>query len=176
MAVEDPLVWPILEALLECLKIEFAKHDDPPATIRHQNGNGNAVAQIHPRGHKNECCDGLAWVRLSTFYPSGGPQLTPVADPTDCNPVWAVPVELGVVRCWPKAGGFADVEDWAQAVNLECQDAAVLRRTILCCFQPGNDEYQSIIGAYRPLSVTGQCVGGALPVTIGPSVQECCPD
>lgn len=176
MAVEDLLFWPALDALLECLTTEFAKHDDPPATIRHQNGNGNAVAQIDPLGNANECCDGLAWVRLGTFYPTGGDQLAPYASATDCNPVWAAQVDLGAVRCWPKAGEFATAEDWALSTNLVCQDAAVLRRAVLCCFTPGNDAYQAVIGAWRPVGVTGQCVGGVLSVTISPAVQECCPD
>jgi len=176
VAVEDPLFWPALDALLECLKTEFAKHDTPPAIIRHQTGNGNAVAQIDPFGDTNECCEGLAWVRLNTFYPSGNDQLTPVASAADCNPVWAAQVDLGAVRCWPQAGGFGSPEDWAVSANLLMQDATVLRRAILCCFQPGNLAYQTVMGAYRPISVTGQCVGGTLSVTIGPAVQECCPD
>lgn len=175
MPVEDQLVWPVLDALLDCLKIEFAKHNDPPKVIRHQVGNGNAVAQIHPNGRTNECCSGLAWVRLATFYPSGNAQMTPVVSVGDCYPVWAMQVELGAVRCWPKAGRFADPEDWALSANLACQDATVLRRAVLCCFMPGNIEHQAAIGAWRPLGVTGQCVGGVLTVTVSPVAQECCP-
>lgn len=172
----DPIVWPIVDAMFECLVTTFELETKPPAIIRHHFGSGTAVAQISPDGNENECCDGLAWVRVAEFYPSGNDQLTPYASASSCFEDMAVPIEIGAVRCWPQAGGFADREDWATTTYDCLQDAAALRRAVKCCFIPGNESrWQVVIGRWRPVGVTGQCVGGILPLTVSPNVIECCP-
>lgn len=172
----DVIVWPILDAMLECLITTFEAEPKPPGVIRHHFGSGTAVAQISPDGETNECCDGLVWVRLAEFYRSGNDQLTPYASASSCFEDMAVPIEIGAVRCWPKAGDFATAEDWA-ATTYDCtQDAAALRRAVKCCFIPGNESrWQVVVGRWRPVGVTGQCVGGILPLTVAPNVTECCP-
>jgi hypothetical protein len=174
--VPDVIVWPVLDAMLECLITTFEAEEKPPGVIRHHFGSGTAVPQISPDGNDNECCDGLVWVRVAEFYNSGNDQLTPYASASSCFENMAVPIEIGAVRCWPAAGGFATPEDWA-ATTYDCaQDAAALRRAVTCCFLPGNESrWQVVVGRWRPVGVSGQCVGGILPLTVAPNAVECCP-
>lgn len=173
----DPIVWPILDAMLECLITTFELEDTPPKVIRHHFGARTAVAQISPDGSRNECCDGLVWVRGGGFYPSGNDQGTQYSSASSCADNHAVPLDIGAVRCWPKAGGFADAEDWALTTEQCWKDAAALRRAVNCCLIPGNEyRWQVIKGRYEPVGVSGQCVGGILPLTVIPVAMECCPD
>lgn len=174
--IPDVMVWPLLESSLSCLKDAFSHHVDPPEIIRHHTGGGNEIAQIDQRTKFNECCAGLAWVRLAGFGPAGGPSLTPIATVNNCFESWGVQIELGAVRCWPSAGQFAQPEDWAQTAELVAEDAAALRRAVTCCFMPGDDEHQVVMGQWAPIGVTGQCVGGRLMVTVSSHTGDCCDD
>lgn len=172
----DPIVWPVLDAMLECLITTFELEASPPGIIRHHFGSGTAVAQIAPDGSDNECCDGLAWVRVAGVYPAGGDGLNPYASASSCFADMAVPIEIGAVRCWPAAGQFATPEDWALTTELCTLDAAALRRAVNCCFIPGNESrWQVVMGRWNPVGVTGQCVGGIQALTVSPNVIECCP-
>lgn len=176
MAIDDVMVWPLLDTFLSCLHDAFAHHADPPGIIRHQSGNGNAVAQINPHDGFNECCEGLAWVRLAGVGPAAGPSLAANATVNNCFESWGIQIELGAVRCWPRAGDFATPEDWAQNAELVALDAAALRRAVTCCFIPGNTDHQVVMGQWSPLGITGQCVGGRLPVTVSSYAGDCCDD
>lgn len=174
--MSDVVVWPVLDAMLECLITTFEAEEKPPGVIRHHWGSGTAVPQISPDGLRNECCEGLAWVRFVEVYPSGNDQLTPYASASSCFADPAVPIEIGALRCWPTAGEFATAEDWASTTYDCAQDAAALRRAVQCCFLPGNDHrWQVVVGRERPVGVSGQCVGTILPLTVAPNVVECCP-
>ena len=173
--VTDPIVWPVLDAMLECLITTFEADEEPPGIIRHHFGNGNAIAQISPDGEDNECCDGLVWVRLARAFPTGNDALTQTASASSCFDMMAVPIEIGAVRCWPRAGEFATPEDWALTTERAVKDYKQLRNAVQCCFIPGNEyRWQTVIGAYDPIGVTGQCVGGRLALTVGPNAADCC--
>lgn len=178
----DPLAWPIQEELLDCLTVAFndGQHPDPPKLICHRSGNGATIPQINPNTKVNECCGGLAWVRLMTFYPTTGDRQLSVADTTDnCFHMQALRIEIGALRCWPHAGKYASCDDWAKNANLVDEDGAALRRAIKCCFVPGhaNDGVKVIQGAWAAAGISGQCVGGIIPLTIGPfttGALDCC--
>lgn len=178
----DFVAWPILDELLECLTSAFLDygHPSPPKLICHRSGNGQSIPQVNPTTRKNECCGGLAWVRLLTSYPTtGDAQLSPVTRIDDCYAGEALQVELGALRCWPHLGGYATCDDWATNANLVAQDTAALRRAVRCCFVPLHESAQDAVGVirgqWRPAGISGQCVGGIVPVTIGPlDPDDCC--
>lgn len=176
MAIDDVMVWPLLETFHSCLETAFAAHPDPPAIIRHHAGSGNAVPQVNPHTLENECQCGLAWVRLDGFGPAAGPTLAPDATAGNCFASYGVQIELGAVRCWPHAGDFADPEAWAETASLVALDAAALRRAVTCCFVPGNAEHQTVMGQWGPVGISGQCVGGRLTVTVSTYAGDCCED
>lgn len=180
----DPVVWPILDEMLECLRSAFENwdHPAPPELICHRTGNGNSIPQFKQVGQQveNECCKGLAWVRLRTFYTTAG-GLTLDFNPRagNCFDDLVTVVELGALRCWPHLGGYATCDDWATTTERVAEDAAALRRAIKCCWGAGStreDGLDAIMGQWVPAGMDGQCVGGVLPVTIGtsPALADCC--
>lgn len=184
----DPLVWPIAEELLDCLKIAFeddGQHLDPPGLICHRTGTGATVAQFDPAEGTNECCHGLAWVRATPFGPTlAGDTLefnrSATMGVTNCGGAWSVGMEIGSLRCWPHAGSYPSCDDWATTAYNVLADAAALRRAVICCFAPNYEDthaLQVIVEPWRPAGIQGQCVGGTIPLTIGVNDRsrfDCC--
>lgn len=177
----DLVVWPILDEMLSCLESAFNDwdHPSPPALICHRTGNGQSIPMIDPRTKLNECCQGLAWVRLTSNYPTAGDEaMTFSQRVSNCFDGEAVTVELGALRCWPHAGSYATCNDWAANAFNVAEDVAALRRAIKCCWTPAHqdDNLAALRGQWRPAGISGQCVGGILPVTIGEvnAQLDCC--
>lgn len=171
MPVSDPLVMPLARELLDCLDQEIAKVLSPPAYVQLRAGN---VVDHLLSTHQDECCEGLAWVRPMTFFPSSA-----VFPNQDSVPVkggtraWAITLELGAVRCapTPEADRIPTAEEWDATTQAVMDDAAAMRRAI-CCFIDGaqNRSARVLPGIWQPLSIQGGCVGGIIPVTImGPA-------
>lgn len=179
--MSDLVVWPILDELVSCLESAFNDwdHPSPPALICHRTGNGQSIPMFDPKRKVNECCRGLAWVRLLTNYPTaGGEGLEFSQRVSNCFDGEAITVELGALRCWPHAGGYASCDDWAANAYNVTEDLAALRRVIKCCWTPAHqtDGLAALRGQSRPGGISGQCVGNILPVTIGQvdASLDCC--
>ncbi len=171
MATEDAVVKPIAYELLECYAQEIAKVEDPPKYVGLRPGN---IVDHLLSTFDDECCSGLAWVRLSGFFPSSTTFPTPdtVPQPKGTS-AWAITLELGAVRCapTPDENSIPTVAEWNATSEATMDDAAAMRRAI-CCFidaRPGRAR-RVLPGQWQPVSVQGGCVGGILPVTIlGPA-------
>lgn len=174
MAIADPMVMPLARELLECYDIELTKVENPPLYV--QLRPGNVVAHLLS-ATQDECCQGLAWVRPSAFFPSS--QIFPVQDEAPLKNgtrAWAVTLELGSVRCapTPDSDSIPTGAEWDATIQAVMDDAAAMRRAI-CCFieaQPGRAG-RVLPGVWQPLDVQGGCVGGILPVTIQRPACDC---
>lgn len=177
--ISDPLVTPLMLELLECLQQEMAKVEYPPARVGVRPGN---VVDHLLSTTEDECCNGLAWVRTSAFYPSS--DLFPQQDEAPLAKGvagWAVTFEMGAIRCapTPEPDAIPSEEEWLATVIKINDDAAAMRRAI-CCFidaAPANrSRVRNVIpGLWTPLDVEGGCLGGTLAVTVrGPACD--CPD
>ena len=174
MPTDDPLVMPLARELLDCLDQEMAKVASPPTYV--QLRPGNVVAHLLSMG-QDECCEGLAWVRPASFFPSSG--VFPVQDAVPVRGgqrAWAITLELGAVRCAPTGDerNIPTGEDWDTTVQAVMDDAAAMRRAI-CCFidaKPGRST-RVIAGTWQPIEVQGGCVGGLIPVTVQGPVCDC---
>jgi hypothetical protein len=172
--VADPLVMPLAQELLACLDQEMAKVADPSTYV--QLRAGNVVAHLLST-YEDECCEGLAWVRPSAFFPSSS--VFPVQDAQPLKGgvrAWAVTLELGAVRCAPTGDENAvpTAAEWEATVQTVMDDAAAMRRAI-CCFieaRPGRSG-RVLPGVWQPIDVQGGCVGGILPVTIQGPACDC---
>lgn len=126
---------------------------------------------------RDECCEGLAWVRLVNSYPSRD---FPEQDTTyrACDPAqWAAVLELGVARCAPVAGGAAipTCGEWT-AVSLAVMDDRRRMAQAVCCFRTewaDPDDRMMIVGMWQPIETEGGCVGGTMQVTIAVPACEC---
>lgn len=174
MAVADPLVMPLARELLACYDQELAKVESPPAYVQLRPGN---VVDHLLSTHQDECCEGLAWVRPSGFYPSSAVFPVQDAGPQSKGTLaWAVTLELGAVRCapTPDEDAIPTAAEWDATTQAVMDDAAAMRRA-LCCFidaEPGRAK-RVLPGLWSPLSVQGGCVGGILPITIRGPVCDC---
>lgn len=174
MAVADPVVMPLAREMLECLDQEIHKVLKPPAYV--QLRAGNIVAHLLSTS-SDECCQGLAWVRPVSFFPSSGtfPAQDEVPQKGGVRS-WAITLELGAIRCFPTPGASSiPTEDqWDAATQAQMDDAAAFRRAV-CCFidaKPGRSG-RVLIGQWEPLSIEGGCSGGIMPVTIQGPACDC---
>ena len=171
MAVADPVVMPLARELLACLDLEINKVATPPMYVQLRPG---TVVDHLLSTSDDECCQGLAWVRPSGFFPSSG--TFPAQDETPLPKGvsgWAITLEMGAIRCapTPDADAIPTGDEWDATTQAVMDDAAAMRRA-LCCFiasQAGRAR-RVLAGRWEPLSVQGGCVGGILSVTIlGPA-------
>lgn len=164
--VADPLTWPILEALEACLTDQVRCLEKPPKVTTVRPGDRIELLIAEKR---DECCEGLAWVRCVTFYPSADfPQ--PDSEASNCGPTgWAVVAELGVARCAPMsdANTFPTAQEWSDSTYAVMADSAAVRRAI-ALFKTLDDFEDSLwlVGPWLPMTTEGGCVGGSIQVTI----------
>lgn len=171
MAVSDPLVMPMVRELLACYEIELAKMETPPGSIGVRPG---TVVDFLLSMSDDECCNGLAWIRPETFFPTTGPFPTQATVAQKQGTLsWAVTLELGYVQCAPTPDEteIPSNDEWLD-VTQSVMDAGAAMRRALCCFiaaQPMRAQ-RVLAGQWRPIAVQGGCVGGAIPITImGPA-------
>jgi hypothetical protein len=178
MVVADPLVMPLARELLDCYAVELDKVTSPPAYVGLRPG--TVVDHLISTSH-DECCQGLGWVRPSTFFPSSGTfpnqDAAPIGDAQGAR-AWVVELEMGAVRCSPTPGpgSIPTTAQWDAVTQAVMDDAAAMRRAI-CCFidaVPGRKK-RVLPGRWQPVAVQGGCVGGVLTMTVlGPACD--CPD
>lgn len=176
MAIADPLVMPLARELLECYRQELLKLENPPQHVALRPG---TVVDFLMSTSDDECCEGLAWVRPSSFFPSSGP--FPSQDGTaqkQGTTSWAVTLEMGAVQCapTPDENAIPSDSDWDDVTQAVMDAAAAMRRAICCFIEAQSGRAQRVLpGIWQPVSVQGGCVGGILPVTLrGPACD--CPD
>jgi Domain of unknown function (DUF4082) len=173
----DPIATPVALELLACFTEQLQTLPSPPKYIQLRVGQETGPL-IGPG--VDECCSGLAWVRVADVYPSW--DSFPQADNTwlPCGPLaYAVVLEMGIAFCMPWSdsdGTFEDVNppstaDWAAAFATQMRDQTIMRRTAACCFRPTQ---RRAVGGWTSLPVEGGCTGGKLTVTV--SVMSPCSD
>ena len=175
MAISDPVVMPLAYEMLACLEEEIAKVLNPPARVGLRPG---TVVDFLLSTTEDECCEGLAWVRPTLFYPSSS--VFPLQDEQPPIPYvssWAIVLELGAARCapTPPETTIPTVAQWNDVVQAVMDDAAAFRRAI-CCFiaaDPINRKKNVLPGQWQPLEVEGGCVGGTLTVTVRGPACDC---
>lgn len=164
--IPDPMVWPVMEAMVACLEDQAQCLEKPPQVVMARPGDRIELLLAQNR---DECCEGLGWVRCVTVYPSTRFP-SPDADPTTCGPLgWAIVLEIGVVRCAPvpEADTIPSAAVWDGVTAAVMADAAAIRRAVTV-FKALEDyeDTQWLVNPWLPLTTEGGCVGGAMQVTI----------
>lgn len=172
MAVADPTITPQAMALLACYEIEMKKVADPPASVCLRTGEQVALLAAQ---NTDECCTGLAWVRVANVYPSANfPE--PDSEPSNCGPIqWAVVLELGAARCAPTADAYnvPTCEQWLNVSKAVLDDRAAMVRAVCCWAADTTAPY--LLGQWLPWPTEGGCVGGTMTVTVAAPFCECAP-
>lgn len=174
MPTRDPMVMPLARELLACFDQELMKVEFPPLYVQLRPGN---VVDHLLSTHEDECCQGLAWVRPSAFFPSSGafPVQDPAPQPKGVS-AWSITLELGAVRCAPTGdeNRIPTAEEWDETTQAVMDDAAAMRRAICCFTEAKTNRVRNVLpGIWQPLSIQGGCVGGILPVTLRGPACDC---
>jgi hypothetical protein len=173
----DPIGTPVANALLACLTEQMNTLPSPPAKIELRVGSETGPL-IGP--NVDECCSGLAWVRIVNIYPSWDSFPGPDNTWLPCGPLaYAVVLEMGTAFCMPWSDseeGFDNVDppstsDWGTAFTTLMQHQTLMRRAAACCFPYTQ---RRAVGEWSPKPVEGGCTGGTLLVTV--SVMAPCGD
>lgn len=172
MALVDRVAWPLAIRLLTCLDQAIEKLETPPKNIGLRPGDSVAFYVSRMR---DECCEGLAWVRVVSVAPSSTNQWpNPDILPQKCNTLrYAVVLEMGIVRCAPASGAseIPSQEQWDNLTETILDDMAAMQNAV-CCFGDGfNGLY--LEGTWTPLSIEGACAGGSMNVTASASPCNC---
>lgn len=158
---------PLAQTLLQCLEDSLTVN--PPAQICLRGGN-----QVTPQlsTTEDECCSGLAWVRIAGTDPlvlRGQEDLT-----FGCvNHLRVTVLEMGVVRCMPthNADTLVTCDQWTALVaQMEADHTAM--EAALCCLQdavrggtvPAITDIALYPEPYEPRGPEGRCLGGTMQV------------
>lgn len=173
----DLIGTPAALQLLAAFTEQLQTLPDPPAKIQLRVGQ-----ETGPLAGPNsdECCPGLAWVRISSIYPSW--DSFPAQDNTwlPCGPLaYAVVLEMGVAFCmpWSDSEGTMDgleppsTADWDSSFTTQMQHQTLMRRAAACAW---THTQRRAVGEWSQLPVEGGCTGGKLTVTV--SVMNPCSD
>lgn len=174
MGVVDQVALPLATRLLICLEQEILRLPEADRPKRIGLRTGDRVDFLVST-RQNECCLGLAWVRVASIAPSSTANW-PSQDvvPPRCGvQQWAVVLEMGIVRCAPvpTVSAIPTVDTWNGVTEAVLADFAVMDRAI-CCFQDGFRRL-TLPGQWQPLSIDGMCVGGTMELTAAASACNC---
>jgi|SRR5262245_7601721 len=129
---------------------------------------GETVALDITDAQVDECCLGLAYVRIDNFYPTGGVGSTfpsPSSDfPLDrCAPyAWGVTMEMAIWRCIATP---ATCDVWNFVAQRQMLDAKSMREA-LCCFMSDLDPRVVAITPWQSKGPEGGCIGGTMNVSV----------
>lgn len=181
--VHDMMVMPVLVAALQCLKSFAPIWPNAPQLFQVRPGNSFTASADSAF---DECCAGVAWVRMGTMWPTDNFPVQKVdvgvAEETD----WAVQVEFGIQRCIPTQGddgvygSVVTTAQWLAATMQETDDAAMLRKAA-CCLRDSYVGFQGrplgnsgfIMGTQTPLENSGPCGGIMLLTTVRVPACDC---
>lgn len=168
----------VADGLRACLVTLFEGDPNPPAEICHRPGN---EAPLSAGTAQDECCSGLAWVRISGIEPVLNPDDVQNPDFNPCDhPERRVTIELGVARCNP----FGTQErgptcaEWTELAMRMDLDAYRMRQAVCCMASqsyvgPYAQVTRILPGAWEPIESSGHCAGGIMQVYAWLSCEEC---
>lgn len=155
------------QELLTCLSTALNASPNPPPEENICLRAGDHVSPMLST-NRDECCEGLAWVRIVRTDARYGPD----DFNTRCvNHLRRTVLEMGVVRCMPTpgAGEIVSCAQWtAVALQMDADHSAM--EAALCCLKPilatGLGDPDLSPGDYEPRGPDANCIGGTLTLTI----------
>jgi hypothetical protein len=161
MAYAQNLVFPRMIELAACLCNQLQEDGLPePCFCGVLPGESAAWEQ---RGSCGPSQNGMAYVRLSTTYPS---ETVGVASQQtgNCSVGLGWDVEMAVLRSVPvlRSGASLSAQQQAELVELQIADMMAMRKAISCCLSGSSKDW--ILGAYLPVGPMGGVVGGGMTI------------
>lgn len=160
-----------------CLETAFTGDAGAPAEICHRPGD---QVPLNIGLTQDECCSGLAWVRVQGIDPVTDPLSMTAPDFNPCTDMGRlVTLELGVARCNPfgTAGRGPTCEEWTTLAARIDLDASAMRRAVCCAAATltSDDTFVERVlpGSWTPLESSGGCAGGSMTVTVLLDCEDC---
>lgn len=171
--VGDGLFLGPMANLLTCLGQEVARTSRGAVKHLRITPGEMVIAALTPTA--NECCDGIASVRLVRFHPTDAfPSESMRAATMGGVTSWAVEVEMHVIRCSKQPGPNQAPSDAALTSDASdlMADWAAMRRAACCLYDAGL-VLDYVIGNGQPTAAEGGCMGSTLNVTLQVECAEC---
>lgn len=168
----------IADTLRACLVSAYEGTDYVPGEICHRPG---TEVPFSLGLSQDECCSGLAWVRIAWIDPVTDPSSANDRDDNPCNQSGRMVVlELGAARCNPYGTPSAgpSCATWTALAQLMDNDATAMRKAV-CCFaslpEVGMDQavYRVRGGRWEPIESSGACAGGTMQVVVWTDCTDC---
>jgi hypothetical protein len=155
------------QILLECLRTELNARPEPPPDSKIMLRAGGEVTPLLGTG-TDECCTGLAWVRIASSVPN--PDILDLMQAGCFATERVVTLEMGVVRCAPSSdiSGVPTADQWtATALQLD-SDHEAMEAALCCSYGPLRDlgNAPPVASEYTPFGVDGNCIGATMTVTL----------
>jgi hypothetical protein len=154
------------QILLQCLgeKIAAGPYPIPPEKVCLRFGE-----RVNPTlgTSEDECCTGLAWVRVSNIDSLADPD-----DPGNCiSTARRITLEMGTARCIPfgTVGQGPSCDQWTVAALKMDADQAAMEAAICCANEAFMDLLvwpRTVPGTYQPFGPDGNCLSGTMDLTI----------
>lgn len=168
----------IATSLVVCLQTAYEGDTGAPAEICHRPGQ---EAPLNFGTAQDECCTGLAWVRIASIEPVID---AAAAEAPDFNPCSSgdtrIVFELGAARCNPSGTQTAGPTcgQWTELAERIDLDAAAMRRAVCCANDvlpelSNQSVYRIRRGRWEPLDSSGGCAGGTMEVTVWLDCNDC---
>jgi len=158
-----PTAYELLACLCEALSVEAPLPDGFTCCIRA----GDTTIQDMGAFY-DECCGGMAYVRIDGFYPTGAPN-APFPSPSSdfalskCAPyAWGLQMEMGVFRCM--SAEQVSCTEWQDVAAQQMSDAKAMRAA-LCCFMAQRDSQDVSVGTWTSKGRDGGCIGSVWPIS-----------
>lgn len=164
----DP-TYEVAVNLLGCLTTKVEALALPPKNVMFMPG--SAVVEDLSI-YTDLCCEGTAYVRHASTYPSGDSWPSPDTGQNNCQPIaWGTIFEIGIMRCAPTGSAQFGVTaaEWNAANTQYFIDMQALRATVCCyktLFASGASDAGVLIGQITPLGVQGGCLVATMSVQI----------
>lgn len=153
------------QVLLACFTTALNERPAPPAYIMLRPGQ-----EVTPllSTTKDECCQGLAWVRVAGIEVA--PSLDLQTGRRCFGTLRQITLELGVMRCapTPPANTIPTADQWG-ALFLQLDSDYDAMEAALCCLRPFVEERTDevpVAGEYEPIGPDGNCIGGRMTITL----------
>lgn len=163
------MVLPLANRLLACLCDALADNPNPPLHCCLRVGD---VVYADFNQTQDQCCEGLAYVRISRVYPSFEfPTQTELWTPC-AHIALAAELEMGVFRCEPQQGttSLPSCEDWTSVTTQVANDWQAMLAAACCLdeqLQIESPGTPALLGTWQPMNSGGGCTGGTQTVMVG---------
>lgn len=113
----------------------------------------------------DECCNGLAWVRVATVEPRYDRNESVAA----CFPsTEVITLEIGAVFCmpWGSVQAPPTCDQWTQVAVRADSDRGAMKAAVCCARGIIAPEYTMLAQQYLPYGPDGNCIGGTMTITV----------